>query len=152
MKPNLSPVEKGIINKKMYAAYVADLKAKGDKFPINNYGEVNLSRIAKECGFNRQVFSNNTSMKQALSDDVKLIGTDITKGSNKESRLAKKVNKESEESSRLKKELDARVQEIVALKEQIVKLEAEIQRHNSTVNRMDLAMNELLTSGRRFSL
>ena len=148
----ISAVEKGRINKESYAAYIAELEATGKKFPTNNFGEVNLTAIAKACGFNRQVFSNNQAMRAALNEDIERIGTDISEGQPKETRPHKKASEKSKEGSRLHKELEARTNEIETLKAQILELNKRIAELEGGKHEMDLAFDELLASGRRYCL
>lgn len=148
----ISAVEKGRINKAKYLEYVNRLEETGSKFPLNNFGEVNLTAIASACGFNRQVFATNKSMKQQLKEDILRIGTDITPGEEKESRLQKKADKKSKEASRLQSELDARTAENESLRSQISELQKKIRELEAKESEIELSMNELLTSGRRFTI
>lgn len=148
----ISAVEKGRVNKERYADYVAELEATGRQFPLNNFGEVNLSSIAKACGFNRQVFINNESMKVALAEDVSRIGTEAAEARSKESKLSKKMAEKSEEASRLQKALDANFCEIEALKNQVNELKKHIAKIEERNHEMDTIFDELLSSGRRYYL
>ena len=147
-----SAVEKGRLNKKNYAAYVADLEATGKKFPLNQFGEVNITAIAEASGFLRGVFAKNKKMKNQLEDDLKRIGTEITEGIDKDSRLAKKAEEKAIEASRLHKDLDAKVQEISLLRDQIDQLQTRIRELECRNDEATLSMDELLDSGRRFTL
>jgi hypothetical protein len=149
---NVSPVEKGRINKANYVAYVAELKATGKKFPLNQFGEVNLSGIAKACGFLRGVFTTNKSLKQLLDSDILIIGTEIKDGAELDTRLSQKAEEKSKEASKLHKDLDAKVQEVNSLREQIDELKKCIRELESRSNETALSMDELLDSGRRFTL
>jgi hypothetical protein len=67
--PNIRSKE----NRAAYKAYVGNLEACGKKFPINQYGKVNKSQIAKISGVERQAF-NNRVLKKWLAQDVERIG------------------------------------------------------------------------------
>jgi DNA repair exonuclease SbcCD ATPase subunit len=148
----ISAVEKGRINKERYAEYIAELEATGKKFPLNQFGEVNLTDVANACGFNRQVFSRNASMKAQFEEDIRRIGTEIHKGVDKETRLEKKATEKAKVASKLQKELDAQVQENHSLRNQIDVLQSRVRELEGRENEMEMSMDELLTSGRRFSL
>lgn len=148
----VSAVEKGRINKEKYAAYVAELEATGEKFPTNSEGNLNLSLIARKCGFGRDVFYKNQTLNCLLNDDAQRIGTTLKPGVSNESRLAKRVAEKSNVASKLTKELDARIQEIEILKKTIDELQSKIIDLESRDNEVEMAMDELLSNGRRFIL
>jgi septal ring factor EnvC (AmiA/AmiB activator) len=148
----VSAVEKGRINKANYVAYVAELKVTGKKFPLNQFGEVNLSGIAEACGFLRGVFSKNKFMKAQLDADILSIGTEVKEGVDQDSRLAQKAEEKAKEAGRLHKDLDAKVQEINSLREQIDELKKCIRELECRSDEASLSMDELLDSGRRFTL
>jgi hypothetical protein len=148
----VSAVEKGRINKANYAAYVAELKATDKKFPLNQFGKVNLSGIADACGFRRKVLYENKFMKKRLKEDILLIGTEIKEGVDLETRLSQKAEEKAKEASKLHKDLDAKVQEVNSLREQIDELKKCIRELECRSDEASLSMDELLDSGRRFTL
>lgn len=144
---NIGAVKKGKINKARYAEYVAELELTGQKFPINNFGQVNLSEIASKCGFNRQVFATNKSMKLQLEADVKRLGTNTT--DSKQSSQKKEADKDV---SRLIKSIDLKDFEILSLKKQIDELLKIVQELETSRSEHNAIYEELLLSGRRFTL
>nr|MBP9507575.1 hypothetical protein [Bacteroides sp.] len=124
----ISAVEKGLINKQRYADYVKDLESEGKKFPLNQFGDVNLTEVAEACGFNRQVFFRNKTMKQQLDDDVKRIGTELTEGEKPDDALAKKAKASSEQVNKLMRDLAVAEEKVSALQQQIMQLELENKR------------------------
>ena len=143
----ISAVEKGKINKARYVEYVANLELTGQRFPINNFGDVNLSEIAFKCGFNRQVFSTNKSMKQQLEADVKRIGTNTNeKSSTPQSKI------DNKDAVRLMKFNELKDLEILALRKQINELQKLVNGLETARSEHNTFYDELLSSGRRFIL
>ena len=145
-----SAVEKGRINKERYHAYINDLKVTGRKLPLNQFGEVNLSEIAKTCGFNRQVFSTNKNLKKQLEEDIRRIGTEISEGESTESRLEKKAKESTQQVNKLKSDLESKIQEIESLRSTIAELQKHIKHLENKDYEINVAMTELETNGRRF--
>lgn len=143
----VTAIEKGEINRARYAEYVATLELTGQKFPVNNFGDVNLSLIASICGFNRQVFATNKSMKEQLVKDVKRLGIDI-----KEQRSSAQSNYGDRDSAQLKKALKLKDLEIISLKKRIDELLKIVQSHEASQSEQNAIHEELLLSGRRFVL
>ena len=150
--PRASQVQKGRINRQRYSAYVAELEATGRKFPVNQFGNVNLTLIAEACGFRRQVFSTNKNMRERLEKDIFRIGTETSQDMGVDTLLAKKASDKTKEASQLRKELDAKTQEIAVLRselESVKKLVRELAVRNTEA---DSIFTEMVTTGRRFSL
>ena len=146
----LSAPEKGRINKERYNAYVANLEATSKKFPTNQLGNVNNSLVAEICGFGRNVLY--TSLKEQFEEDIKRIGTELHEGVDKATRLDKKASEKTKIASALQKDLDAKVQEIYSLRNQVDELQIKILKLENRENEMDMGMDELISNGRRFSL
>lgn len=144
---NMTAVEKGKINKARYAEYVANLELTGQKFPMNNFGDVNLSLIASKCGFNRQVFATNKSMKQQLETDVKRIGTCIS-----DPKPSAKNKLDDKDITILMKTIDLKDLEILSLRKQINELLKAVQKLETNQSEHNAIHEELLLSGRRFVL
>ena len=149
---NISKVEKGRINKQNYADYVATLEKEGKKFPLNQFGDINLSAIAEACGFNRQVFATNKGMAEQLKADVKRIGTILVAGESQDSALAKKAKASTMEASRLAKDLGVAEAKIKALQEQVMKLELENKQLKNGKEESEATLEHMLVTGRRFTL
>lgn len=143
----VTAIEKGKINKARYAEYVATLELMGQKFPVNNFGDVNLSLIASTCGFNRQVFATNKSMKEQLAKDVKKLGIDI-----KEQRSPAQSIYGDKDSAQLKQAVELKDLEILSLKKQIDELLKIVQSYEASQSEQKAIHEELLLSGRRFVL
>ncbi len=148
----INQVEKGRINKKNYADYVSALEKDSKKFPLNQFGDINLSAIAEACGFNRQVFATNKTLAEQLKADVKRIGTAVVAGESQDSALAKKAKASTLEASRLAKDLGIAEAKIKALEEQVMKLELENKQLKNGKEESDANLEHMLTTGRRFTL
>lgn len=141
---------KTAINRQRYKEYVAGLEARNDKFPISQYGEVNLTAVAKACGFHRQVFFTNTSMREQLNEDIRRIGTTAHAAKDSDSVLAQKAESKSREASQLRKQLEEKVEEVESLRKLIDELQDENNKLKGNVEERDKSMDEMLESGRRF--
>jgi len=149
---SISKVEKGRINKQNYVDYVAALERDGKRFPLNQFGDINLSAIADACGFNRQVFATNKGMAEQLKADVKRIGTILVAGESQDSALAKKAKASTLEANKLVKDLGIAEAKIKALEEQVMKLELENKQLKNGKEESDANLEHMLTTGRRFTL
>jgi len=148
----LSPHEKNKLNIQNYEAYIKDLETTGEKFPLNQFGDVNLTAVAQKCKFNRQVFSNNKHFQHRLTKDIERIGTDIHKGQDHRDRDAEIAATKSQEASKLRRELDAKVQEIELLREELTKARDKILELENKQNEGELTLDEILSTGRRFTI
>ena len=141
-----------------YCVYRDKLEEEGRKFPINQFGELNLSKISKDCGNRRQWFSENAdkifgseqkTLSQIVSDDSKRIGIEIFQ---EERNLSKKstifLEKENE---RLRSDLDKKLKEVKALRSEVQYLTSENQRLKASSSEIDEKKNQLLETGRSFS-
>jgi hypothetical protein len=151
-KALLSRVEKGKLNIKNYDGYVERLRSTGQKFPINNFGDVNLSAVAKECGFLWQVFSTNKNMGAKLIIDVKAIGTDLVQGKTAETVMDQNVTLLKKQLNNSRKDLALAEETIDALTKQILHLETEnkLLKHQSTEK--NESFEYMIETGRRFTL
>lgn len=138
------------INRQRYKEYVADLEARNEKFPVSQFGEVNLSAVADACGFGRQVFFNNASMREQLNEDIKRIGTTVHAAKDPDSVLAQKAESKSREASQLRKQLEEKIEEVESLRKLNEELKEEIRKLENSSEERDKSMDEMLESGRRF--
>lgn len=150
MTNKLSPTEQNKINKDNYSAYVAKLKAIGGKFPLNQFGNVNLTSVAEECGFERGSFADKESaLSKQLAKDIKLIGTQIKDESEVESSLKKQKDEASKNASKLSKELERTTAEVYKLREVVALLEQEKKALEHKLKGKSEAHESMLDDGRR---
>jgi len=148
----LSAPEKGRLNKRNFDAYVTFLKRTGQKFPINNFGDVNLSAIAELCGFERQVFSRNTALREKLDAEVKSIGTDAVAGKDPESRIDRDVKYLRKQLNDAKRDLSLAEEKIEGLQRQLIQLSSELKRSNLDREEVEESLEHMISTGRRFTL
>jgi septal ring factor EnvC (AmiA/AmiB activator) len=146
----LSPNEKAIINRRNYAAYVANLEATNTKFPINQFGDANISLVAKTCGFKRTAFQIKESfLSKAIQSDIDRIGTEVQSVEKKESYLEGKAKTSAMHASQREKELERTTAEIEKLREEIKLLQYENfvlkQKEDENIERQEM----MIESGRR---
>lgn len=146
----ITAVEKGKINKQRYADYVSNLELTGKKFPTNSAGTVNLSIIATACGFNRQVFFTNKSMKEQLDLDVARLGKAVE--SSRENSKSTTRPDEGFNTEKLFKTIELKDMEISALKKQISILQKLLAENENKMVESNNIFDEILLSGRRFTL
>jgi len=148
----VNQVEKGRINKQRYKEYVESLIAKGKKFPVNQNGGVNLTQIAKECGFHRQVFATNKGMAASLEEDIKTVGTEITPPKNTDEYFSAKLSDTEKLAGQLRKQNAHLNEENNALRKQIMGLESEILRLKNAKEEQNESIEYMLQTARRFTL
>lgn len=126
-KERLSPNLKAKINRDNYAAYVANLLATNTKFPVNQFGDANISLIAKECGFKRGVIQNKESlMGRQFQSDLERIGTEVSPAKNIESKLEAQTKKVTQNASKLERELERTTAEVEQLRKELALAQKEI--------------------------
>lgn len=148
----ISGVEKSVINISRYADYVKSLEKDGKRFPLNQFGDVNLTEIAKACGFNRQVFFTNTTMKNKLANDVKRIGTSLSKPKPSDLLLENQVKIKNTQVNSLQRDLVLAEEKNCALLKQIAELELENKNLKISYGEFEASVEHMLETGRRFSL
>lgn len=143
---------KAAFNKKSYAAYVANLVATGKKFPINQLGTANVDAVASACGFERQVLYK--TLKEQFEKDVQRIGTEIheVSGKDKTDRLTEISEANKKNASALQKTLDAKEQELIELRQTNLALEQRINELESEQQESQDRFEDMLGSGRSFTL
>jgi len=144
----LSPVEKGRINLIEYTKYVDNLRSNGKKFPINQFGDANLSQIASACGFKRQVFGKKTRMGKQLEKDIQEIGTEIDNPKLDTISSSNRLDEYSKRLNILTKELNVLKAENLSLKKQLMTLE-NVQMLS---DEKEASFEHMLQTGRRFVL
>lgn len=148
----INQIEKGRINRQELQNYLDELRNSGNRLPINQQGQVNKTKIATKCGFHRQVFKTNQTMKKLLEDAVNEIGTDISAPVNDENYLSKKISDSEMMLSQLRRGNSLMSEEITALRKQIMELESENNRLKHKQDETEVSFEEMLQTGRRFTL
>ena len=150
IKKNLSPMAKKAKCKSDYDTYVLSLEQSGKRFPMNAEGLPNYSAIAEACGFGRQVLYK--TLKDDFDADIKRIGTEIYEGISNESRLSKKSNDNQKKASKLQKLLDAKEQEVIGYRKDIIELEKKVAELEANKSESTEIFKDMLDSGRCFKL
>jgi hypothetical protein len=144
-----------------YCRYVLQLEQSGRKFPVNQFGDVNFSKVADECGNRRQWFSEcskkvftdgGDTLERIIQCDIRRIGSDFTPAKDPEPALIDLAESKSREVSLLRSLLDQKAKENELLRQQIERLTAENRALNSSVCELTLQQEMLLDSGRAFIL
>jgi septal ring factor EnvC (AmiA/AmiB activator) len=149
----LSPNEKAEINRTEYAAYVANLEATNTQFPINQFGDVNITAIAESCGFKRGVLQNkNSLLGKRLRVDVKRLGTQIQEAIDNDSSLEKKAKKASVNASKLERELEKATAEIETLRLKLEEAEVKCFKLMEKQHEQTESFEYMLETGRRVFL
>jgi hypothetical protein len=148
----LSAPEKGRLNKRNLDVYVRHLEASGTKFPVNQFGDINLSLISEHCGFNRQVFANNKTMKDTLDEAVKRIGTGIAEGKDLETRLDGDIKRLRKQVNDNRRDLALAEEKIEALQKQLLGRDAELKRAQKIIHEASESLDHMIGTGRRFTL
>jgi len=148
----LSAPEKGKLNRKNFDAYVKHLKVTGQKFPISQFGDVNLSLIADLCGFQRQVWANNTALKERLDSEVKSIGTDAVEGRDPETRIDNDMKNLRKQLSNAKRDLALAEEKIDGLQRQLITVNSELKRSDEEKEEAAESLAYMISTGRRFTL
>lgn len=142
---NLSSVEK-------YRDYVARLESSGQPFPANQHGGVNLSKIAEECGFLRQVFHQNKTIAALLNEDSRRLGTELSKPRDTETYLTGRISDIEKAANQLRKQNLKLADENEALRRQVIELNSEIIRLQNTKDEAAESIDQMIQTGRRFTL
>lgn len=144
-----------------YRDYVMQLEQAGKKFPVNQFGDINFSKIANECGNRRQWFSESAkkvfcqqkdTLEQVIAKDIRRIGSEFSSSKDAESVLADMADSKSKEASRLRSMLEQKSKENELLREQVESLSAEIRMLRSTAAEVSSQQEMMIDSGRSFIL
>jgi septal ring factor EnvC (AmiA/AmiB activator) len=133
-------------------SYISHLKETGSKFPVSQFGDVNISLISELCGFNRQVFGNNKGLQKILEDAVNLIGTTVIEGQDTESRLDGDIKKLRKQLSDAKRDLALAEETIEALQKQLMDRDVELKRSEEVNREASESLEHMISTGRRFTL
>jgi hypothetical protein len=150
----LSPFER-------YRCYVVQLEHAGKKFPVNQFGDVNFSKIADECGNRRQWFSESAkkvfpdsgeTLERIIQNDIRRIGSDFVAAKDPESVLVDIAESKNREANLLRSMLEQKSKENEHLRQQVEKLSVEVRLLRGNVSELE-SQNELITdTGRSFVL
>ncbi len=136
-------------NKRNYAAYIARLNATGQRFPCNQFGTVSIDGVAEQVGCTTKVLLTG-SLKTQFKKDIELIGVGVKRIS--DSKLAQKAEEKSREASSLTKLLNMKIKECESLQAENERLTKERRQVEIRQKEAELSLQELLKTGRRFTL
>lgn len=148
----LSAPEKGKLNRHNFDAYVKHLEDTSQKFPISQFGDVNLSLIADRCGFQRQVWATNAALKEQLDSAVKRIGTDAVEGKDPETRIDHDMKNLRKQLSNAKRDLALAEEKIDGLQRQLIVANSELKRSDEQKEEAAESLDYMISTGRRFTL
>ena len=144
-----------------YRDYVLQLEQAAKKFPVNQFGDVNFSKIADECGNRRQWFSESAkktycphgdTLEQVIAKDIRRIGTEFIAARDPESILVDIADSKSREANRLRSMLEQKSKENEMLREQVERLSAEVRQLRSSAAEISGRQELMIDSGRSFIL
>ena len=144
-----------------YREYVLHLEQAGRKFPVNQFGDVNFSRIANECGNRRQWFSESANkiftergetLERIIQADIRRIGSEFVTPKDPESALIDLADSKGREASILRSLLDQKSKENDLLRQQVERLTVEIRALQGSVSELSSRQEMMLDSGRAFTL
>lgn len=148
----ISGVEKGKLNNENFSNYVNFLRENNQKLPVNQFGDINLSVVAKTCGFYRQVFTNNESMELALGRAVKEVGSDLVEGKIPSGVLEKDPIQIKKLISNLRHDLAKSEEKIAYLKKQLMNANSETKLSSKKIMEYEDSFEHMIATGRRFTL
>lgn len=144
-----------------YRDYVLHLEKAGKKFPVNQFGDVNFSKIADECGNRRQWFSESAkkvftergeTLERIIQADIRRIGSEFVAAKDPESALMDLADSKGREASLLRSLLDQKSKENDLLRQQVERLTVEIRALQGSVSELSSRQEMMLDSGRVFTL
>lgn len=144
-----------------YRDYVLELEQAGKKFPVNQFGDVNFSKIADECGNRRQWFSesakkvfcpNGDTLEQVIAKDIRRIGSEFVLAKDPEAILVDIADSKSREANRLRSMLEQKSKENEILREQVERLSAEVRLLRASAAEITTQQELMIDSGRSFIL
>lgn len=145
----LSPNAKHELITNNFHTYCKQLQNSGRRFPTNQMGSVNVSKVAEICGAKRGAFEKKDSpLNRLLLQKVSEIGLEApsrTDATNKNNDTYKGVKG----SSNLSRALERATAEIDKQREIIGKLEEEIRRCKLQRQEAELSMDLMLEDGKR---
>jgi hypothetical protein len=144
-----------------YRDYVLELEQAGKKFPVNQFGDVNFSKIADECGNRRQWFSESAkkvfcshgdTLEQVIAKDIRRIGSEFVLAKDPEAVLVDIADSKSREANRLRSMLEQKSKENEILREQVERLSAEVRLLRASAAEITTQQELMIDSGRSFIL
>ncbi|WP_054995065.1 hypothetical protein [Pseudomonas ficuserectae] len=144
-----------------YRDYVMRLEQAGKKFPLNQFGDINFSKIADECGNRRQWFSesakkvfcpNGDTLEQVIAKDIRKIGSEFFATKNHEPVLLDMAESTNRASNRLRAILEQKLKENELLREQVERLSAEVRLLRTNMAEISGQQELMIDSGRSFTL
>lgn len=144
-----------------YRDYVLQLEQAGKKFPVNQFGAVNFSKIADECGNRRQWFSESAkkvfcsqgqTLEQVIAKDIRRIGSEFFVAKDPESLAVDMADSKSREANRLRVMLEQKSKENELLREQVEQLSAELRLLRTSAQEISSQQDLIIDSGRSFIL
>lgn len=144
-----------------YEDYVLKLEESGKKFPVNQHGTMNFAKIAEDSGTRRQWYTESTNKKfgpdnktldAILKADVKRIGTDFVAPKDPDEELSRIADNRSREASQLRQMLEQKSKENEQLRSDNQKLKEQVRVLENRLSEAESSTEEMLDSGRRFSL
>ncbi|MEB0150630.1 hypothetical protein [Pseudomonas sp. CCC2.2] len=144
-----------------YKDYILKLEQGGKKFPLNQFGDVNFSKIADECGNRRQWFSESAkkvfgphgdTLEQIIAKDIRRIGSEFVAAKDPESILVDIADSKSREANRLRSMLEQKTKENELLREQVERLSAEVRLLRASAAEISSQQGLMIDSGRSFIL
>jgi hypothetical protein len=144
-----------------YKEYVKKLEREGRKFPVNQYGTVNHAAIADESKTRRQWYTesadrkfepDNKTLDAIMKADVKRIGTDIVAPKDPDEELSKIADNRSREANQLRHMLEQKSKENEQLRSDNQNLREKVRILENRAFEAESSAEEMLDSGRRYSL
>ncbi|PHN29759.1 hypothetical protein [Pseudomonas sp. ICMP 561] len=144
-----------------YKDYVAQLEQAGKKFPVNQFGDINFSKIADECGNRRQWFSESAkkvfgpqadALERIIAKDIRRVGSEFAPPKDPESVLVDIADTKSREANRLRAVLEQKSKENDLLRDQVERLSAEVRLLRANAAEVSGQQELMIDSGRSFIL
>lgn len=133
-------------NTRKFNALIMEMRATNRKFPINQYGNVNISRVAKKIGCTRDTIRNGT-LSAPFKDALNQIGVERPKTEKK------KINKEKTKSDReFKRSLEEKDQIINELETQTIELRRKLKKIIKIETEENNRFKLMIEEGIRFTL
>ncbi len=138
-----------------YEAYIKNLLDNKRPLPINQFGDVNFSIIAKVCNNRRQWFSENAekvmpngkTLRATIAFDVETLGTAMVESRNSDIVISEETSNLKKENNKLRRYLDVKTSELEWLRKENEQLKVQLKmRKEEAANRFD----EMMESGRSF--
>ncbi|CAK2830287.1 transposase [Vibrio crassostreae] len=148
MSKKLTPFER-------YEAYIKNLSENEQPLPVNQFGDVNFTEIAKACNNRRQWFSENAekempngrTLKATVAFNAETLGTAMTEPKSSDVVLSEKAEELRKENNKLRRIRDMNTGELERLRKENEQLKSQLKMSKEeAANRF----NEMMESGRSF--